>query len=337
MGVEDSTARRHRAGRVAAVGAAVLVLGVGGWSAASAAPPLPLPLPSLPLPAPGQTYVTPDDLHGFDAEITGEGTQDFTDELGAPPAGGMDALKIATPGGGDKVQFFTSELAGPLENFESSSYYAKRDVASTANDAQFPSFQITVDKNGGAFETGDFSTLSFEPVYQSGANSNQTAGTWNKYDTGIGLFCSSRPIGGYEANQTRCDNQGFRTLSEIVEENEGITVLSAGINQGSGNAGLTSAVDLVQVGATTYNFERTAPVTPPTPGEPPNCEPPKDEHPDEWGQDEHPKGDHPKGEHGKGEGGKGEHGKGGGEHPKGEHPGDEHPQDEHPTDECGTS
>lgn len=189
MGVQDSVIRatRHRTGRVVAVGAAVLVLGAGSWSAASATPSLP-PLPPLPLPVPGQTYVTPDDLHGFGSDDDrGAGAREFTDELGAPPLGGSDALKLATPESGDKVQFFTPELAGPLTSFESSSYYAKRDAASTAGAVQFPSFQIPVDKNGGELLSGDFSTLTFEPVYQAGANANQTAGTWNRYDTGAGV------------------------------------------------------------------------------------------------------------------------------------------------------
>ncbi|WP_130288534.1 hypothetical protein [Pseudonocardia sediminis] len=334
-----STATRSRAGRVAAVGAAVLVLGVGGWSAASAAPAvpsLPVPIPSLPLPVPGQTYVTPTDLHGFagtDDRIGG--AREFTDALGAPPLGGTDALRLTTPTGDDKITFFTTEQAGPLAKFTSSSYYAKRDVSSTGNPVQFPSFQIPVDKNGATLETGDFSTLTFEPVYQTGANANQTAGTWNRYDTGAGLFCSTRQIGGFEANQTRCDNNGLKTLAEIIAANPGITALSAGINQGSGNGGLISAVDLLQVGTTTYNFERTAPVTPPTPGEPPNCEPPEGEHPGEWGHDEHPKGDHAKGDHGKGGPAEGDHPEG--DAPKHDGPKGEHPHEDQPKGECGTS
>lgn len=334
MGVHDrvGTAKGHRVGRVAAVGAAVLALGVGGWSAASAAPSPPLPIPPLPVlpmsqPASGQTYVTPNDLHGFMAtDDRLAGTREFTDALGAPPLGGTDALKLSTPGPDDKVTFFTTEQAGLLEKFESSSYYAKRDEGSTAAAAQFPSFQITVDKNGGTLETGDFSTLTFEPVYQTGANANQSAGTWNKYDTGTGLFCSTRQIGGFEANQTRCDNGGTKTLAEIAAANPGITATSFGINQGSGNGGLTSAVDLLQVDATTYNFERTAPATTPTPGGPPNCDPPKGDHP----KGDHPKGDHPKGEHPK-DG----HGKGGST--AGDHTQGEHPQGEHPEDGCGRS
>ena len=346
MGARGTRTKPPRVVRAAAVGATVAILATGGWTMASAAPSLPLPTPELPVP--GQTYVTPDDLHGFGSDDDrGTGSRDFSDELGAPPMGNADALVLKTPENGDKVQFLTAELAGPLETFLSSSYYAQRAATSTGSDIQFPSFQIPVDKNGGALESGDFSTLTFEPVYQ--VVQNTASGSWNKYDTGTGLFCSTRQIGGFEANQTQCSNGGTKTLEQIIADNPGITALAAGVNQGSGNPGIVSGVDLIQVGSTTYNFERKAPLPPVVPEpENPGCEPkphdpghghgmpdgeqPGHPHPgdgghpdgmqgggDKGGEDpksEDPKS-HPKPEHPKGE------------HPKGDHPGGEHPEGPH--------
>lgn len=305
--------------KAVAVGATVAALAAGGWTAAVAAPS---PVP--PLPVPGQTYVTPGDLHGFAGEVRPDGTREFTDEFGAPELiGGADALKLSTPSGAAKVQFFTDELAGDPEKFLSSSYYAFRSSESEAPEFQFPSFQIEVDSNGDA--PGGFSTLFFEPVNQTGPNADQTADRWNEYDTGTGLFCSTRVIGGFTAtpDQTFCSNGGTKTLPEIFAANPDLTVLRAGVNQGSGNGGLISAVDLVQVGDTTYNFEQEAPLPPvtPPPGEP-GCDDPKgDEHP----EGEHPKGDeHPKNDHSKG-----------GEHPKGEHPKGGHDDGHPPRGGCG--
>ncbi len=336
--------------RAAAIGATVAALATGGWTFASAEPALP-PLPELPVP--GQTYVTPDSPHGFtETDTRAPGTVETSDALGAPPQGNADALVLNTPDGNAKATFFTTERNGPLSAFLSSSYYAKKDPSSTGAANQFPSFQIEVDANGLA--EGGFSTLTFEPVYQQGDNANQTAGTWNKYDTGTGLFCSTRQIGGFEANQTRCDNGGTKTLLQIIEANPDIVVTKTGINQGSGNPGILAAVDLFQVGSTTYNFERKAPLPPvvpepeepdcdvPTPHDPgPGTEPPGGEqpghpkpgnghpgdggHPDGaqgggWGEDpkSHPKPEHPKPEHPKPE------------HPAGEHPGGGQPGGEHP-------
>lgn len=93
-------------------------------------------------------------------------------------------------------------------------------------------------------------------------------------------------------------------MAEIIAANPGITALGAGFNQGSGNGGLVSAVDLLQVGATTYNFERNAPLIPepPKPGHP-DCDAPKaghgQDHPGNGGHDKggHDTGDHDKGGH----------------------------------------
>lgn len=331
MGARETRTGPPRLMRAAAVGATVAVLATGGWAAASAEPAL----PPLELPTPGHTYVTPDAPQGFgEPDTRPPGTVEFGDALGAPPGGNADALVLSTPDGSAKATYFTTALNGPLSTFLSSSYYAKRDESSTGAANQFPSFQIVIDFNGP--DDGGFSTLTFEPVYQSGDNANQTSGTWNRYDTGQGVFCSTKVMPGFEANQTQCSNGGTKTLPEIIEANPAAVVTGAGVNQGSGNPGILSAVDLFQAGTTTYNFERKAPLPPVVPGDPgdPACMPKPDDPGtgmpgDEQPGDGHPgKGDHPdKGDHpGKDGGGWGEDPK---SHPEPEHPKPEHPKGDH--------
>ncbi len=246
------------AGVVAA--AAALVIGTGGASAA---------VPVAGLLGPTATVVTEAHPQGFaptdDRPVS---SRTFTEEFGGA-AGSAGALKLVTEDDAGKADFFHSGDGASLTSFATPGvlgYNAYRDPASTANANLFPSLQLQIDKNGGTLETGDFSTLTFEPVYQVGPNANQTAGTWNRYDGSTGLFCSTRQIGGFEANQTRCDNGGTLTLAAIAAANPGATILAFGFNQGSGNPGLTSAVDNLTVPGATYDFELKEPTEPTTPG-----------------------------------------------------------------------
>ncbi|MEV1293389.1 hypothetical protein [Pseudonocardia sp. NPDC049635] len=220
-----------------AVAAAVLVA-AGGWQPALAFDPFG---PS------GTVVVTPSSANQFAGTFDrGAGSREFTARHGAPPDGGSGALELRTPGKDDKVQFVTGEVAGPLERFRSSSYWALRDPGSPTD--AMPSFQIAVDIDGGELEPGDLHLLTFVPQ-------PAPAGTWTRYDVGAGTFCTMQQIGGADAYRACVDGGERRTLDAIVDAHPGISVFAAGVNQGGANAGLVAAVDLIQIGNRTYDLE----------------------------------------------------------------------------------
>lgn len=243
VGVRAGMLRRSGALVAGIVVAGAVALG-GAAVAAADEPPVGLPAPS------GPTTVTPGSAHGFAGTYDrGRGSREFTDRFGAPPEGGPDALVLSTPGDEDKVQFLTGEVAGPLERFRSSSYYALRAPSSTADPGPAPSFQIGVDINGGRLEPRELWVLTFRP-------GTDAPGTWNRYDTGAGRYCLTRQIGAVDAYEAGCGDGDPQTLDEIIEQHPGVSVLVAGVNQGGGEGGLVGAVDLMQVGSTVYDFER---------------------------------------------------------------------------------
>lgn len=112
---------------------------------------------------------------------------------------------------------------------------------------------VVIDSNG-PLVGGGFSTLVFEPVYNP-AQGPVVSGAWQHWDAdGDGVWWSTRPIGGQCAGATpACD----RTWAEIVAANPEATVLGGvGVNQGSGNAGLTGFVDGVVFDDIRLDFER---------------------------------------------------------------------------------
>ncbi|MBC3191475.1 hypothetical protein H7X46_10415 [Pseudonocardia sp. C8] len=195
----------------------------------------------------GTVTVTPAESNQFAGTYDrGAGSREFTSRLGAPPEGGTGALELRTPGDDDKVQFTTGDVAGPLERFRSSSYRAIRDPRS-GTDAM-PSFQIAVDINGGELGPQELHLLTFLPE-------PAPAGTWTRYDVGSGTFCLTQQIGGADAYRACAGGDRQYTLDEVMEAHPDATAFAAGVNQGAGNGGLTAAVDLVQVGKRTYDFE----------------------------------------------------------------------------------
>lgn len=230
-----------------------------------------------PLPALTTTYVLPD-LAPFtdtppDADTRGDGKAEVTDEFGAPDGGHDAALKLSTPASADKVDVIKSEGGSPLAGWVGNAgYSAYQDTAD--NPIQFPAYQLIIDYNGPA--DGGYSTLDYEPVYNSDAST--AAKQWNRYDVGTGKLCSTKAIPGIiTADQTQCSNGGTHTLAEYLAAAPDATVTALQINQGSGNPGLTSAVDKVQTPSTSYDFELEKPggIIPPiteppttTPGDP---------------------------------------------------------------------
>lgn len=234
---------RHRGGIVVMAALAVAVL-----------------LPATALAAPGglfgpsgTTVVTPEASNQFAGTFDrGAGSREFTDRLGAPPDGGTGALELRTPADGDKVQFITDEVAGPLERFADSSYWAVRDPASTAEEGRAPSFQIAADINGGELGPQELHLLTYLP--DAGP-----AGEWTRYDLGSGRWCVTQQVGAADAYRDCRAGGERRTLDEIMDDYPGISVYAAGANQGAGDGGLVGAVDLIRVGDRTYDLEPSAP------------------------------------------------------------------------------
>jgi hypothetical protein len=172
----------------------------------------------------------------------------FVDGPATPPAG-TGSLQLTTLTGGEKVYLFNYDHVGTrLADVDDISYSTYRQAGSAQ---QVAALNLQIDFNGDA--PGGFSTLVFEPVY----NTDQgpvVSGEWQNWVAdGSGIWWSTQPINGQCAGATStCD----KTWSEIVANNPDATILGGvGVNQGSGNPGLISNVDAFTFDETTYDFE----------------------------------------------------------------------------------
>lgn len=171
---------------------------------------------------------------------------------GSPPLG-VGSFETVTPTGADKVYLFNYEHTGTeLEDINQMSYSTYRTSGAVAN--QLPAINIQVDVNGAA--PGGFTTLVFEPVYNTGQQTIQDGvwQTWDAYNGGQAIWWSSNPIPGAPNRDT------FVTWNTILANNpDAVIVGGFGINQGSGNPALTAATDALNIGyndfCVTYNFD----------------------------------------------------------------------------------
>lgn len=168
----------------------------------------------------------------------------------APAPLGTGSLQLSTVTGAEKVYAFNYDHVGtPLRDVDDISYSTYRQAGSGQ---QVAAINAVIDFNGPAV-AGGFSTLVFEPVY----NTDQgpvVSGGWQDW-TAVrdGTWWSTRPINGQCAGATdTCD----KTWDEIVANNPDAVILEGvGVNQGSGNPGLVSNVDAFTFDETTYDFE----------------------------------------------------------------------------------
>lgn len=171
---------------------------------------------------------------------------------GSPPLG-VGSFETVTPTGADKVYLFNYEHTGTeLADINQMSYSTYRTSGAVAN--QLPAINIQVDVNGAA--PGGFTTLVFEPVYNTGQQTIQDGvwQTWDAYNGGQAIWWSSNPIPGAPNRDT------FVTWNTILANNpDAVIVGGFGINQGSGNPALTAATDALNIGyndfCVTYNFD----------------------------------------------------------------------------------
>ena len=257
MGRHRISLGRRGVAALAAAGALV----IGGTTASmmgtgSAAEPLDI----LAISSPTNTIVLPDLAPFVAADVRGTGKGEVSDEVGAPTGGGKAAFRLSTPLGTDKASYaapVTGTAAKPLAAWIPTAAYSAFKVEGGAAN-QFPSLQLVVDFNGAA--EGGFSTLTYEPVYNLDTDSLEP-GQWNRYAAGTGNWCSTRAIPGViEEAQRSCSNGGAKPLSDYVAGAPDIIVNNVVINQGSGNPGVESAVDLITTPTDTYDFELTKPV-----------------------------------------------------------------------------
>lgn len=172
----------------------------------------------------------------------------------APATSG--SLRLSTPSATDKVTLFHYFfVATRLTDLTTLGYSTYRDPSSSAAPAQLPSINLEVDANGSA--AGGFTTLVFEPVY-NGDQGAVTSGAWQTWDAingGNAIWWSTQPING------ACATSCYVTWNQILMLNPDASIIGGvGVNQGSGNAGLTASVDALTVGATwscifTFDFE----------------------------------------------------------------------------------
>jgi hypothetical protein len=203
---------------------------------------------SLTASAAATTVVSPSDPSWSRMDTAGTGSVSFGSDFGAPAGFGNYALELSTPSNSDKAQYFTGQDAGvSLASIaDDISYYTYR---SAGQDSQLPSLNIAVDTNGPA--VGGFTTLVFEPVYNTEQGTVET-GAWQQWNaSGPATWWSTHDITGV------CAANCFVSLDSIVANNPGATVLGYGVNQGSGNPGLVAAADGLTIAGKTFDFEVT--------------------------------------------------------------------------------
>lgn len=167
---------------------------------------------------------------------------------GTPPLG-CGSFQLTTVTGSEKVQLFNFDHIGKtLGSINAISYSTYRTAA--ANPAQVAALNLVIDYNGAA--PGGFTTLVFEPIYNfdQGAIADNIWQNWDAMNGGNAVWWSTKDIPGV------CAFNCFVKWSDILAANPNATILGGiGINQGSGNPGLVSAVDAFRFDNTIYNFE----------------------------------------------------------------------------------
>jgi hypothetical protein len=171
------------------------------------------------------------------------------------PPSGVGSFETVTPTSADKATLFNFDHVGTkLADIDKMGYATYRTSGATVN--QVPSINIQVDINGGTLNPGDFTTLVFEPVYNTnqGVIQDGVWQTWDAYQGGSAIWWSSKNIPGV------CAFNCFVTWAQIVAANPNATIVGGyGINQGSGNPALTASSDVLTIGSNgdclTYDFE----------------------------------------------------------------------------------
>ena len=174
------------------------------------------------------------------------GIGSFVNGPATPPLG-TGSLQLQTTSGSDKVWLFNYDHVGTrLADIANIGYSTYRQAG---QDQQVAAMNLEIDYNGPNV-AGGFTTLVFEPVYNT-SQGGVVDGQWQSWTgTGSGVWWSTRDIPGV------CSRNCFVPWNDIVAANPDATILGGvGINQGSGNPSLVSNVDAFTFDTTTYDFE----------------------------------------------------------------------------------
>ncbi|APV50540.1 hypothetical protein BWI17_13065 [Betaproteobacteria bacterium GR16-43] len=219
------------------------------------------------------TYVTAPDNSGSGwwnvdpgADTRSGGTANIVAGPGGPGAVGTGSLRMTSdsslPGGASaaKAQFVTYSFVGTrLSDISGMSYADYRASTSTTNSGQRISLNLQVDFIG---DGTSFTTLVFEPIYQSGGAGALVSDQWQAWDAfkgGNAIWWSTKPIPGV------CDFNCFVSWNTILANNPNAKIkYLVGFNIGSGWTGqFTGYADGLTLrtpaGSEIYNFETVAP------------------------------------------------------------------------------
>jgi hypothetical protein len=177
----------------------------------------------------------------------------FRQGPGTPPSG-IGSIQFTTTTGSEKVFLFNfDQVEKTLAGIDAMSYETYR---TAGNLQQVTALNMVIDFNGPNV-AGGFSTLVFEPVYNTtqGAVMSDIWQEWDAYNDGQAIWWSTRALDG-----GICASSCYVTWDQIVDANPNATIKGGfGFNQGSGNTGLTSAVDSLVFGyngsSVLYDFE----------------------------------------------------------------------------------
>jgi len=194
--------------------------------------------------AASMVVVTPTNTQGW---VTQDGAPSYV--IGPAGADGAGSLKFATDSTSSSKENYFQPTNTPLAGVNRLGYMV--DVTSGVP----ASYQLQVLGVHRTDSTSTFTSLVWEPVYNGQVN-GPNGGFVTESNLENGIWWSSHPIDGDPLG-----NNGFVSLSQIIEANPGAQVVAFGINVGSGTPDATSYVDDVTFNGTTYNFEPFAVAT----------------------------------------------------------------------------
>lgn len=174
----------------------------------------------------------------------------FVEGPAAPPLG-TGSLRLTTVDTSQKVFLFDHQFVGDRLSGVADIGYATHRTSGEGQ--QVAALNVVIDFNGPAV-AGGFSTLVFEPVYNT-AQGSVVSGKWQTWDAdGSGQWWSTRDINDQPAGAIGAN---FRSWDQIKTANPDAVVLGGvGVNQGSGNANLITNVDALRFGEVVTDFER---------------------------------------------------------------------------------
>jgi hypothetical protein len=187
---------------------------------------------------------------------------------GKPPLG-KGSLQLTTVDAAGKQQHLETQQQGaPIADVDQMSYWTYRHAESTAPPVQVVGLNMEVLGANTGTSTG-YATFVYEPVYNAPPPVvDNTWQSWDAYRGGSAIWWSTRTIAGVGGVPVVCSpsdpnplcvNKVYVPWSVLVAANPDATILSYGVNQGSGSPGLIDNTDALSIGVNghrwVYDFE----------------------------------------------------------------------------------